>query len=54
MADGLRRYIREAGVDRIDIMIHTPGMPQEALQRSMRLFASEVAPLLGVEMGQPV
>ena len=54
VAEGLRRYIQEADVDRIDLMIHTPGMPQDALQRSMRLFAGEVAPLLGVEMGQPV
>ncbi len=51
VAAGLRRYMSEANVDRLDIMLHTPGMPQDALQRSMRLFAQEVAPLLGVEMG---
>jgi alkanesulfonate monooxygenase SsuD/methylene tetrahydromethanopterin reductase-like flavin-dependent oxidoreductase (luciferase family) len=54
VAAGLKRYIQEAAVDRIDIMVHTPGMPSDAVQRSMRLFASEVAPLLDVEMGQPV
>jgi alkanesulfonate monooxygenase SsuD/methylene tetrahydromethanopterin reductase-like flavin-dependent oxidoreductase (luciferase family) len=52
VAAGIRRYMGTAGVDRIDVMMHTPGMSQEAVQRSMRLFATEVAPLLGVEMQQ--
>jgi hypothetical protein len=42
----LRRYIDESGVDRLDIMVHVPGVPHAAVQRSMRLFARDVAPLL--------
>lgn len=52
VAAGLGRYMRVTGVDRLDLMVHLPGVPQEAVQRSLRLFASEVAPLMGIEMGE--
>lgn len=44
VVEGLRRYQAEAGVDQLDIMVHVPGVPHDAVVRSMRLFASEVAP----------
>ncbi|HEV7663775.1 MAG TPA: LLM class flavin-dependent oxidoreductase [Chloroflexota bacterium] len=46
VAAGLRRYLSDTAVDRLDIMVHVPGVPHSAVQRSMRLFARDVAPLL--------
>ena len=53
VAAGLKRYIETAGVDRVDLLMHMPGVPHDGLQRSMRLFADAVAPLMGIDMGEP-
>jgi alkanesulfonate monooxygenase SsuD/methylene tetrahydromethanopterin reductase-like flavin-dependent oxidoreductase (luciferase family) len=42
----LLEYIDTTGVNALNIMVHSPGMKQEAAQRSMRLFMSDVAPAL--------
>ncbi len=42
----LKAYKAQLGVDRVDVMFHLPGLSADALQRSMRLFATEVLPNL--------
>ena len=54
MADGLRRYIADSAVDRVDLMVHVPGVSLESVRRSMVLFAEEVAPRIGMEMASLV
>ena len=44
--ESLLTYIDNTGVDALNVMVHSPGMDQEAARRSMRLFMSEVAPAL--------
>jgi alkanesulfonate monooxygenase SsuD/methylene tetrahydromethanopterin reductase-like flavin-dependent oxidoreductase (luciferase family) len=46
VAESLLGYIETTGVNALNIMVHSPGMKQEAAQRSMRLFMSDVAPAL--------
>jgi alkanesulfonate monooxygenase SsuD/methylene tetrahydromethanopterin reductase-like flavin-dependent oxidoreductase (luciferase family) len=46
VAEKLLGYIATTGVDALNIMVHSPGMNQDAAQRSMRLFMSDVAPAL--------
>jgi alkanesulfonate monooxygenase SsuD/methylene tetrahydromethanopterin reductase-like flavin-dependent oxidoreductase (luciferase family) len=46
VAEKLLGYIATTGVNALNIMVHSPGMKQEAAQRSMRLFMSDVAPAL--------
>lgn len=44
VALALRDYLRSAGVDRVDVMMHVPDIANHAVRRSMRLFATDVAP----------
>lgn len=40
----LQTYAQTTGVDRLDLMMHIPGIAPDDLRRSMTLFAREVAP----------
>ena len=50
VAAQLLEYNEESGVDRVDLLAHVPGLSHEALQQTLILFATEVAPRMGVEM----
>ena len=46
VADELNAYIAETGVDQLDVMVQTPGVPTELVKRSMKLIQDEVRPML--------
>jgi alkanesulfonate monooxygenase SsuD/methylene tetrahydromethanopterin reductase-like flavin-dependent oxidoreductase (luciferase family) len=46
VAELLASYIATTGVNALNIMVHAPGVSQVSAQRSMRLYMSEVAPVL--------
>jgi alkanesulfonate monooxygenase SsuD/methylene tetrahydromethanopterin reductase-like flavin-dependent oxidoreductase (luciferase family) len=54
VADRLLQFKEEAGLDRVDLLAHVPGLTSDAVKQTLTLFASEVAPLMGVEMLAPV
>jgi len=54
VAERLTEYQQEAGLDRVDLLAHVPGLAPEAVRQTLTLFAEEVAPLLGIEMLAPV
>ena len=44
--DGLQQYLEATGYQRVLLVMALPGLPTAAALRSMRLFASEVAPTM--------
>jgi alkanesulfonate monooxygenase SsuD/methylene tetrahydromethanopterin reductase-like flavin-dependent oxidoreductase (luciferase family) len=46
VADMLNQHIAATGIDRLDVMAQVPGIPTEAVARSLRLIQEEVRPLL--------
>jgi alkanesulfonate monooxygenase SsuD/methylene tetrahydromethanopterin reductase-like flavin-dependent oxidoreductase (luciferase family) len=54
VAERLLAYKLESGVDRVDLLAHVPGLPHEALQQTLVLYAQEVAPKVGVTMRSPL
>jgi alkanesulfonate monooxygenase SsuD/methylene tetrahydromethanopterin reductase-like flavin-dependent oxidoreductase (luciferase family) len=50
----LRAYQATTGVSRLDVMFHLPELDPRDVQRSMRLFASAVMPLLDASVGTQV
>jgi alkanesulfonate monooxygenase SsuD/methylene tetrahydromethanopterin reductase-like flavin-dependent oxidoreductase (luciferase family) len=54
VAERLAKFKDESDVDRVDLLVHVPGLEPEAVRQSLTLFAHEVAPLMGIEMQVPV
>ena len=54
VAERLLQFKEESDVDRIDLLAHVPGLTPEAVRQTLTLFASEVAPLMGIEMLAPL
>jgi alkanesulfonate monooxygenase SsuD/methylene tetrahydromethanopterin reductase-like flavin-dependent oxidoreductase (luciferase family) len=53
VGERLLAYKDEAGLDRVDLLAHVPGLEPEAVRQTLTLFAHEVAPLMDVEMLVP-
>jgi alkanesulfonate monooxygenase SsuD/methylene tetrahydromethanopterin reductase-like flavin-dependent oxidoreductase (luciferase family) len=53
VGERLLAYREEAGLDRVDLLAHVPGLEPEAVRQTLTLFANEVAPLLDIEMLTP-
>lgn len=49
-AEQILQFKTECDVDRLDLLAHIPGLPHEVVQRTLSLYAHEVAPLVGVTM----
>jgi alkanesulfonate monooxygenase SsuD/methylene tetrahydromethanopterin reductase-like flavin-dependent oxidoreductase (luciferase family) len=53
-AEQILQFKAECDVDRVDLLAHIPGVSHEVVQQTLRLYAHEVAPLVGVTMLAPV
>lgn len=54
VAERLLQYKDESGLDRVDLLVHVPGLTPEAVRQSLTLFALEVAPQMGIDMLTPI
>ena len=51
--DGLGKYLDATGYERVLLLMALPGLPTDLALRSMRLFADQVAPAMGVPALRP-
>jgi alkanesulfonate monooxygenase SsuD/methylene tetrahydromethanopterin reductase-like flavin-dependent oxidoreductase (luciferase family) len=54
VTSALLDYMDTAAVDRVDLMMHVPGVPRDAIRRSLHLFSTEVAPAMRRDRAQCV
>lgn len=54
VAEQILRFKEECDLDRVDLLVHIPGLSEEAVRQTLTLYSTEVAPKVGAEMRRPI